>query len=38
MKTEITKKAYTAITYALISIGMTWVLLTIAGAINALMS
>ena len=38
MKTEITKKAYTAITYALISICMTWVLLTIAGAINALMS
>ena len=38
MKTEITKKAYTAITYALISIGMTWVLLTIAGAINVLMS
>ena len=38
MKTEITKKAYTAITYALISISMTWVLLTIAGAINALMS
>jgi hypothetical protein len=38
MKTEITKKAYTAITYALISIGMTWVLLTIAGAINTLMN
>ena len=38
MKTETIKKAYTAITYALIFIGMTWVLLTIAGAINALMN
>ena len=38
MKTEITKKAYTAITYALISIGITWVLLTIAGAVNTLMN
>jgi hypothetical protein len=38
MKTETIKKAYTAITYLLISIGITWVLLTIAGAINTLMN
>lgn len=38
MKTETIKKAYTAITYVLISIGMVWILLTIGGAINALMN